>query len=159
MKKISIFVLIFMSYAVSGFAADVYVRSVRAKIFAKPSFKSEIIEVATRGETLATLKKQGKWIKVDFSGKTGWVSKYLVSNSPPMKRVSLLAGGKSLQKSSRRRASAFTSVAAARGLSDYDRARRGQKGYMVDFDALERMEGINIDEDEAVKFIEAGVSR
>ena len=159
MKKISILLLIFMSYAVSGFAADAYVRSVRAKIFAKPSFRSNVIDVASRGARLAKLKKQGKWIKVDFRGKTGWVSKYLVSSKPPMKRVSLLARGESLKKSSRRRASAFTSVAAARGLADYDRARRGRKAYAVDFDALERMESININEDEAVSFIEEGVSR
>lgn len=163
MNKIVVLLLILIFSAANAFASQLYVKSVRAKVLSKPSFRSKIVVVAKRGAIVEEIKRRGKWIEVKFKGakgwKKGWVSKYLVSTKPPMKRVSRLARGENLQKTSRRRASAFTSVAAARGLADYDRARRGQKGYVADFDALERMESINIDEDEAVKFIEEGVSR
>ena len=159
MKKVSVLFIAFMLVTVPCFAADLYVKSVKAKILTKPSMRSKTVIIASRGSKLKEIRRKGKWIEVEKSGKKGWVSKYLVSKKPPMKRVSRLAKGKSLEKTSRRRASAFTSVAAARGLTDYDRARAGRKGFVVDFAALEQVESININETEAVKFIEEGVSR
>lgn len=163
MKKIAFISLVLILYAANAFASQLYVKSIRAKILSTPSFRSKIVGIAKRGATFEEIKRRGKWIEVKYKGrkgwKKGWVSKYLVSTRPPMKRISLLARGKNLQKTSRRRASAFTSVAAARGLTDYDRARQGRKGYAVDFAALDRMDKINITEDEALKFIEEGVAR
>ena len=143
----------------SAFAEEVYVKSIRAKILSKPTLRSRTVATVQRGKALEKLRKTGKWVEVKFKGKRGWVSKYLVSTRPPMKRVSLLARGGNLEKSSRRRASAFTSVAAARGLTDYDRTRAGRKGYVVDFAALEKMGKIEISEAEALQFIDEGVSR
>lgn len=159
MKKISIMLLIFMFFAGPALAADLYVKSIKARVLSKPSMRSKTVKILSRGSKVKELKRKGKWVMVEIEGKSGWISKYLVSKRPPMKRVSRLAKGKSLEKTSRRRASAFTSVAAARGLTDYERARAGRKGYVVDFAALEQMEKINIDEMEALKFIEEGVSR
>lgn len=163
MKKIAVLFLIFAFYATNAFASELYVKSVKAKILSKPSFKAKVLGLAKRGAVVEETGRSGKWIEVRYKGtkgwKKGWISRYLVSTKPPMKRVSLLARGESLQKTSRRRASAFTSVAAARGLTDYDRARRGRKGYAVDFAALDRMDRINITEDEALKFIDEGVSK
>lgn len=159
MKKISILFLIFMFTAVPAYAADLYVKSVKAKVLTNPSMRAKTIKVLSRGTKVTEVKRKGKWVMIEVGGKKGWISKYLVSTKPPMKRVSRLAKGKSLEKTSRRRASAFTSVAAARGLTDYERARAGRKGYVVDFAALEQMEQLNIDEAEALKFIEEGVSK
>lgn len=163
MKKILVLFLILIFYATNAFATQLYVKSVRAKILSKPSFRSKIVGIAKRGAIVEEIKRRGKWVEVKYKTtkglRKGWVSKYLVSTKRPMKRVSLLARGGSLQKTSRRRASAFTSVAAARGLTDYDRARVGRKGYAVDFAALDRMDKINITEDEALKFIEQGVMK
>ena len=163
MKKIVLFFSIFMLCAAPVLAGDLYVRSMRAKVLSKPSMKSKTIGLVKRGAILKEVKKRGKWIEVKFqdkkSWKTGWISKYLVSQKKPLKRISLLAKGDNIAKSSRRRASAFTSVAAARGLSDEARARKGIKSYTVDFDALARMEAIKITEIEAMQFIEEGVAR
>ena len=163
MKKIVVLFLILTFYATSAFATQLYVKSVKAKVLSKPSFRSKIVGIAKRGAIVEEIKREGKWIEVKYKTtkglRKGWVSKYLLSSKPPMKRVSLLARGENLQKTSRRRASAFTSVAAARGLTDYDRARRGRQGYAVDFAALDRMDKISITEEEALKFIEQGVSR
>lgn len=142
-----------------AFAADLYVKSIRAKILSKPTLRSKTVATAKRGTVLEEVRKRGKWVEVIFKGKKGWISKYLVSKRPPMKRVSLLSRSKNLEKSSRRRASAFTSVAAARGLTDYDRTRAGRKGFLVDFAALEKMGSIEINEAEALQFIDEGVSR
>lgn len=163
MKKIALFFSILMFCAAPALAGDLYVRSMRARILSQPSMRSEAVGLVARGAILKEVKKSGKWIEVKFmykkSWKTGWVSKYLVSQKKPLKRVSLLAKGDNIAKSSRRRASAFTSVAAARGLSDEARARKGIKSYTVDFDALAKMESIEITEIEAMRFVEEGVGR
>ena len=54
---------------------------------------------------------------------------------------------------------AITSVAAARGLNEYSRVRKDKKSYAVDYDALDKMESINISENEALRFIEEGVGK
>ena len=157
-KFVALLIALFL-WTGSAFAEEVYVKSIRAKILSKPTMRSMTVATVQRGKALEKLRKSGKWVEVEFKGKKGWISKYLVSKRPPMKRVSLLARSRSLEKSSRRRASAFTSVAAARGLTDYDRARTGRKGLLVDFAALEKMESINISEAEALQFIDKGVSQ
>ena len=159
MKKVITATVLLFFCSVPAYAENVYVKSLRAKIMSKPSLKSKVLNMAPRGSVLEIINRSGRWVNVSYMGKEGWVSKYLISKRPPMKRVSLLAKGKSIQKSARRRASAFTSVAAARGLTDEARARKGMKVYAVDFDALERMENFQIDETEAVRFIEEGVGR
>lgn len=159
MKKFLVIAIIFVFSAAPVFAGTLYISGIRAKVYAAPSFKSGIIDVLPRGVIVKELEREKKWVKIRFRNKVGWVSKYLLSAKPPKKRVSILAGADSIEKSSRRRASAFTSVAAARGLTDYDRARRGKESYAVDFDALERMEKIKIDDMEAVRFVEEGVRK
>lgn len=159
MKKLFIISILMLILTDPALAGELYVKSIKAKILSMPSFKSEIVEIASRGTVLEEIKRKGKWVMVSFRGKEGWLSRYVVSKKPPMKRVSLLARGESIKESARRRASAFTSVAAARGLTDYERLRKSRKNYAVDYGALERMERIEIDEAEALKFVEEGVGR
>jgi len=159
MKKVALILFFSFLYSSPVFAQELYVKSIKAKILDRPSLRSKVLNVLPRGTKVMEVYREGKWVKIAARGTVGWVSKYLVSKKPPMKRVSLLARGKSLRKTSRRRASAFTSVAAARGLTDYDRARAGRKGYVVDFAALDKIDSIEIDEAAALKFIEKGVSK
>lgn len=158
MKKI-IIVLALIFYSVPVWADDLYVKSLKAKIYSAPSFNSTVVEVAKRGEVLKKLKRDKSWINVSYSGKKGWVSSYLLSKTPPMERVSVLKKSASIEKNARRRASAITSVAAARGLNEYSRVRKDKKSYAVDYDALDKMESINISENEALRFIEEGVGK
>ena len=158
MKKITVCFLIAVFWSLPAFAGELYVKGVKANIMEKPSFKAKVLAKAARGEILQEIERKGKWVKVGYKGKSGWISTLVVSSAPSMARVSLLAGGKSLEKNARRRASAFTSVAAARGLTDYDRTRRG-KDFTVDYDALKWMEKFEIEEAEALAFIASGVSK
>jgi len=159
MKKVLIAGVIFTLFSAPAWAGELYVKSVKAKIFAAPSFGSDVIETATRGDAITELKRKNRWVNVTFRGKKGWVSGYLLSKTPPMKRVSVLKESASIEESARRRASSFTSVAAARGLNEYGRVRKDKLSYAIDYDALDRMESIDVDELEAQKFIEEGVDK
>ena len=139
-------------------AAVFYVHSIRAPILAGPSFGSSRVAVVSRGTALKELEKKGSWYKVDYKNKTGWISRFLIGTKPPAGRISVLEGTtERLDTGARRRASAFTTAAAARGFAE-DRSRVSNK-YMVNFRGVERMENIKVNDDEAVAFLLEGVGK
>jgi len=149
-------VLLLMAPAVQ--AAIIYVQSVRAPILVSPSFGSSRLVEAVKGEALKELEIKAGWHKVSYKDKTGWVSRFLVGAKPPAGRVSVLEGSsENLQSGARRRASAFTTAAAARGFAE-DRTRVSDK-YKVNFSKVERMEAIKISDEVAMSFIREGVGK
>lgn len=139
-------------------AADIYVQSVKAPILSGPSFGSAKLAEAAKGDALKELEKKGGWHKVSYKDKTGWISRLLISAKPPAGRVSVLEGtSENLETGARKRASAFTTAAAARGLSE-DRSRVSDK-YRVNFKGVERMEAVKINDDEALNFLLAGIGK
>lgn len=138
--------------------ADLYVQSVRAPILSEPSLGSAKVAEAVKGEAVKELEKSGNWYKVGYRDKTGWISRLLVNSNPPAGKVSVLEeSAEKLDKTVRKRASAFTTAAAARGLAE-DRARISDK-FKVDYKSVEIMEALNIREEEAVRFIRYGVEK
>jgi uncharacterized protein YgiM (DUF1202 family) len=127
----------------AALAADaVYVQSAKAKIMGEPSFKSKEVGTARKGDKLAVAEKGDGWLKVSAGGMTGWVNKLVVSDSPPMDKVSVITEESAdIGGQSRKRASAQTSAAAARGLSDTERKRLTDEG-KADYRALTEMEKI-----------------
>ena len=149
-KTILIFILfIFFSSAV--LAENGYVQARQAELFAEPSFKESVIAVAHKGDAVVIEQRQGRWLKVKFGDKEGWVSKLLVSGEQPKDKITVLdEDGESLDQTVRRRASATTEAAAARGLRGEKRDRREDK--TVNFDALHKMEQEDVSEDDALQF-------
>lgn len=150
--------IVFLLIAPLAYSADLFVQSVRAPILSAPSFGSTKLAEAAKGEALKELEKKGSWHKVSYKDKTGWISRLLVSAKPPAGRVSVLEGtSENLETGARRRASAFTTAAAARGLAE-DRSRVSDK-YKVSFRGVERMEAVKINDDEALNFLLAGIGK
>lgn len=142
----------------TGLAGDLYVQSVKARLLSLPSLGSQVVAEAQRGEVLKELEKKGNWFKVNYRATTGWVSRFLVGSRPPSGKVSILEEtGEELEKGSRRRASAFATAAAARGLAE-ERARISDK-LKVDYEGLEWMESISISDEDAGMFLKKGVER
>jgi uncharacterized protein YgiM (DUF1202 family) len=141
----------------AAYALDAYyVQSVKARILSAPSFKASTLGEASKGTKLTAIGKEGSWIKVSFYGKQGYVSSILVSPYPPMARQGLIkADGSELQQGVRRRASTYTSAAAARGLAQDDRRRLGGEE-KSDYTGLEKMEAITPSDAEVFRFMEAG---
>lgn len=141
----------------AAFAQDVwYVQSTKAKVLAAPSFKASVVGEAGKGAKLKALGREGSWIKVSYYGKEGYVSSILVSPYPPLARQGLIKADESdLQQGVRRRASTYTSAAAARGLAQDDRKRLGGEE-KSDYNGLEKMEQFTVSEAEVVRFMEGG---
>lgn len=139
-------------------AADLYVQSVKAPILSAPSLGSSKVGEAVKGELLKEIEKKGDWFKVGYKDLTGWVSRLLVGPKPPAGKVSVLEETEErIEKGARKRASAFATAAAARGLAE-ERARISDK-YRVDFRGVEKMEAVSISDEEALRFLQEGVGR
>lgn len=135
---------------------EYYVQSVKAKVMSGPSFKSGVISEVSKGEKLTSSGRDGSWVKVRISGKDGYVSSLLVSTHPPFEKTGVIKGEEAdINQGVRRRASSYTSAAAARGLTSDDRRRLGQEE-KSDFESLEKMEAFTLSPDEVTRFIEGG---
>ncbi len=135
-----------------------YVQSMRAKIMSAPSFKSRQVGEVGKGFKLTVLAKEGSWLKVKLGPSAGYVPALLLASTPPREKQGLIKGEESaLQHNIRRRASTYTSAAAARGLTAEDR-RRLSKEEKADFTSLEKIEAIVVPPEEVVKFSEGGKS-
>jgi len=157
-KKIALLKLFLFAFAVSASAADLFVQSVKAPIFSAPSLGSSKVAEAVKGESLKELEKKGDWYRVGYKDITGWVSRLLVGSKPPSGKVSVLEDTEErIEKGARKRASAFTTAAAARGLAE-DRARISDK-YRVDYKGVEMMEAVSISDEEVLRFLQEGVGK
>ncbi len=159
MKKVIFAILSIAILHVNAMAAEsIYVQSAKAKIYSEPNFKSDVKAEAKRGDSFSLIEKKGRWYKVGLSNDQGWINALVASENPPMNRVKVLTeASKDIGKSSRKRASAITSAAAARGLSDEDRKRLSQEG-KANYSSLEKLEAFasGISEKEVDEFSGAG---
>ncbi len=144
-------------------ASNLYVHSVKAPIYVAPDISSGRVAVLKKGTKLTWIKEKGYWYKVDYNGKKGWVYKFMVKKGQPISKKSVYSRLKSLfQKyeaqsdKARRRPSSYTATAAARGLKG--KRRRFADKYNLDYISLEKMEAIEVTDDEAIEFITRGIS-
>lgn len=123
-------------------AKDLFVQSVKAKIMSEPTFKAEVVNTVNRGDKLEQVEAKDGWFKVKAGTANGWVNHLAVADSAPLDKVTVVtADAADLQDKSRKRSSAITSAAAARGLSDAERKRMSEVG-QADFRAMAQLEEI-----------------
>lgn len=155
-KIVVVVVMLVLVVAAAAAAEEVYVQSAKVKVLWEPSFKAKVMTEVTRGHKFSVLGKQGSWVKVKHGFEVGYVPALLVSNKPPMATVGLVkAEDGEIKDSVRRRASTFTSAAAARGLTSESR-KRLSKEEKADYAALEKIESFTVTNDEVAKFMEGG---
>ncbi len=160
MKKQLLLVTMFvagMFSATALYAQSVYyVQSAKAKILSGPSFKSTVIAVIGKGHQLTSIGREGSWVKVKIDDKEGYVPSLLLSAHPPLEKAGVIkADDPEVKQGVRRRASSFTSAAAARGLTSEDRKRANIED-RVDLHALEKMESLTLTTDEVTQFMAGG---
>lgn len=121
-------------------AKDLFVQSVKTKIMSEPNFKAQVISTANRGDKLEQVEAKDGWFKVKAGATSGWVNHLAVADSAPLDKVTVVtADAADLQDKSRKRSSAITSAAAARGLSDAERKRMSEVG-QADYRAMAQLE-------------------
>jgi uncharacterized protein YgiM (DUF1202 family) len=148
-------VVVSLFFATTLYAqTEYYVQSVKAKVMSGPSFKSGVIAEVAKGHKLAASGREGSWVKVRISDKDGYVSSLLVSTHPPFEKTGVIKGEEDdIKQGVRRRASSYTSAAAARGLAQDDRRRLSQEE-KSDYESLEKMEAFTLSPDEVTRFME-----
>jgi uncharacterized protein YgiM (DUF1202 family) len=161
MKKQLILFMMFLAstlYAAALFATDsaYYVQSIKAQVRLEPSFKSKIIAEIVKGKMLTSTGREGSWVKVKVDGKDGYIPYLLLSTHPPLeKAVAIKADDSEIKQNVRRRASSFSSAAAARGLTKEERQREGLED-SVDYNAVKKMESLSLPADEVTKLGDEG---
>lgn len=140
MKRTLFFLVGMAAVPLWAHADPLYVQSLKAKIMSEPNFKSAEVASASRGDLLDAKETKDGWYRVTAGAKTGWVNRLCVAPTPPMERVTAIAADAAdISEKSRKRASAITSAAAARGLSDAERKRMSEEG-QADYRALMKLE-------------------
>jgi hypothetical protein len=131
-----------------------YVQSVKAKVMSAPSFKAGVIGEVGKGFKFVSSGRKGAWVRVKYRNKTGYVPSLLLASHPPFERMGLIrANERDINRGVRRRASSYTSAAAARGLASEDR-RRLSKEEKADYGAVDRMESFKVTPEELRRFME-----
>ncbi len=135
---------------------DYYVQSVKAKVMSGASFKSPVLGEVSRGFKFVSTGKAGSWVRVKFKDRDGYVSSLVLSTHTPLEKTGIIkAGDTEIKQGVRRRASSYTSAAAARGLAQDDR-RRLSKEEKADYGSLEKVESFTLNPDEIARFMEGG---
>lgn len=80
-------------YAAHAQAEKVHTNAT-TKLFAKPGEKETVLFTVKSGQAMTVLSKDGRWLKVRFSGRTGYI---------PRSKVDLPEGSDDIQRNTRRR--------------------------------------------------------
>jgi hypothetical protein len=156
-KLIALLVMLVVGILLAGMLyaqSEYYVQSVKAKVMSGPSFKSDVIAEFDRGHKLAASGREGSWVKIRIADREGYVSSLLVSTHPPLEKTGVIKGSEAdINQGVRRRASSYTSAAAARGLTQDDRKRLGLEE-KIDYVSLEKMEAFTLSSEEITRFME-----
>ncbi|MFQ5559287.1 MAG: hypothetical protein ACE5FU_01695 [Nitrospinota bacterium] len=151
-------VMALMLNPVFASAGELFIRSVQAELKKEPVFSAEGVIVLLQGEKAELLEKKGAWRLVSAKGAQGWLISFFTSPRPPMKTkpASLLkTSGVDLSGKGRRRASVYTSAAAARGLVE-ESERKGGKQYPANFSSLSVVESYAVSNWEVSEFLKTG---
>ncbi len=156
-KKITLSFALIILLPTSAYCFDLYVHSIKAPLYAAPSVGSRKLLQLQRGQKIIGIKENKGWYAVTFGQTQGWIYKLMARKTPPLDSSDLY--GKQVDQladKARRRPSAFTTTAAARGLKE--KRKRFASKYTHDYAALEKMESIEISNEEATRFLMEGVS-
>ena len=162
-KKFIIFTILIILFPTFSYSFYLYVNSFKAPIYKAPFIGSKKIIELKKGTKVTGIEEKSDWYRIRYGGKNGWVYKLMVRKTPPLETKSLFGRLKTLahkvrvlREKSRRRPSSYTTTAAARGLRD--KRKRFAEKYRLDYDALEKVESIEISNTEALEFLMKGVS-
>ena len=156
-RKVACFLIPIVLLPASSYSFDLYVHSIKAPLYEAPSIGSAKVMELQKGQRITGIKEKAGWYEVKYKNKKGWVYKLMARKTPPLDKKDVY--GKQIEElgdKARRRPSAFTTTAAARGLKA--KRKRFADKYRLDYDALEKVESVVISDEEASKFLMRGVS-
>lgn len=153
MQRIPFLTVVLIVLAASAsWAGQLYVASIKAPIWAEPSFQAGQIGVLARGVSVQGIAEKNGWYQVRYNEQTGWMLKMMLLSHKPIAQTSANRQAvETLSQRARRRPSAFASTAAARGFKD--KRRRFSDSLKLDYRALEKMESFRVNDGQALEFL------
>ena len=153
LKKQITFIYILLLLSSCVYAETMFIRSKKANMMKSPSMKSRIISKLKHGQKVTVLNKKSLWAQVQFNNKSGWICKFELSQQNP-KNQSVISKLEdiNLKTSARKRASAYSTAATTRGLSEKNKKVVLNKDYVE----LKKMESLSVQNSEINQFIKEG---
>ena len=135
-------------------AVEVYVKSLKAPLLEKPAPGAASLIVLERGARLESSRAEGPFLRAQVQGKTGYINKLFVSDKPILGKDSILNKEIDISSKARKRASGFTSSAAARGLKEDSDDIFRSLGEAGNANRLREMEELWVNEATGAAFLE-----
>jgi hypothetical protein len=153
-QPVSLYLILFLTLCSGSLSAQtLYITSQKAKVMAEPAFNASLLTTLELGTEVTQLQRQGAWLQIKTQQDvTGWISRFLARDTPPSERVTVLPSEGDIElRDVRRRTSALTTAAAARGL-----ARSADSGDSLasDPEGVIYMEAFEPSNDEILSFIQ-----
>ena len=118
-------------------AKDLYVISNSAKLLDSPSMDAATLFDLDHGTKVTVKDTQDFWIKVQFKRNSGWIHKFSLADENPLNKSIIKEIDKiNLNKVSRKRASAYSTAASTRGITNTDQ----QVTTTLDYQSVKSME-------------------
>lgn len=152
-------ILVLYLAAISGavFAAEfVYVSSKQTNLYQDANLDSELITTLEQNDKAEVMDERGVWVRINFDGISGWVSRYSVSAAKSFEqKVSIFGRLKNFfrEDNKRARVTLVSTAGGVRGLTEAESDATGK----TDFEAVRIMEAVEISESELDTFI-AGIA-
>lgn len=147
-------ILLLASFSISVQAKKVYVNSLQITPTETDSLNAKKLDITIpRGTAVEQIETKNTFSKIQYKNQEGWVPSIVLTEKEPLKKVSTLNNTDvDISKSARKRASGYTSAAAARGLTESGKKRINSL-QAPDYEALNKMEKGKAKEKEAVEFV------
>lgn len=134
------------------FAKAVYIKSLKADLLSEAKMGSKVLESIKKGTEVKELSRSGTFAQIEFNTSKGFVSTLFLSEKPILNGGSILSQDVDISTQARKRASGFTSAAAARGLKTNSDDVFKDLGDS-DFVSLKQMESFVVTSDIGFNFI------
>lgn len=129
-----------------------YIKSFKAPLLEQADPKSKIKLAIDRGTEVKSTKIEDLFVKISYNKQEGYINKLFLSSTPIENKSNLLNENVDITSKARKRASGFTSAAAARGLKqDSDDIFKNLGD--ANFAELKNMEALLVNDKLAFKFL------
>ncbi len=136
-----------------AWGADFYVKSLKAPLLPEAKNGVPPLSQLERGTKVEAGKPAGSFVAVKAAGQSGFINKLFLTDRPPEAKGSLLQQDIDISTKARRRASGFTSAAAARGLKEDSDEIFKTLGDDADGGAVKKVEAWTVAEAPAATFL------
>lgn len=133
-------------------AKDLFVQSLKAPLLSEAKNGAKVLDTLDRGTQVQEVKSVDRFVEIKSPNGAGFINKLFVSDKPVGEKKSLLSKDVDISSKARKRASGFTSAAAARGLKEDSDDIFSDLGDANEV-ALKEMEKQKIENDVGVQFL------